>query len=711
MAKQALKLGTAALHFDLDDEDVKLFCDETEEQIELLDASLVQFERRPDAELVQRIFRAAHTLKGSSFTIGHAKMAGLTHAMETVLDAVRLGRMAPSRPMVDALLAAVDALRVLAQEVVTRVESGVDTEELEATLLAIIDAEHVEATADAGPAPASMQLSPAELDEVARQANGGRIALHVTVTIEPGSQLPSVRCFQVLQELETLASVIRTWPARAVIEAGGAEFDFEAVVTTSADEGELRGALSNISDIGTIAIADFGGEAGVAPARPALRLVGGSRQPEPARALARRPSPSIRIDVERLDGMMNLVGELVIDRTRLQQIREHLRLVHKDANLSGLVENLEETTSHLARITDELQEEIMRSRMLPVRSVLARLPRLVRDVAAKCGKKVEFATAGEETELDRAVIEEISDPLIHILRNAIDHGIETPGERLAAGKRECGHISVTAWNQETYIYLAVKDDGRGIDTARLRSKAIERGLVTREAAEFATDAQVLQYIFIPGLSTASAVSDVSGRGVGMDIVRTNIERLNGQVTVASEPGQGSEFIIQLPLTLATTKALMVVANSTVYALPLVSVTEALSEANAEIYMVAGRPTLRLREKLLPVIELASALGDEPSRHAAGGRYVVATRHGDRQVAFMVDRLLGEQDVVVKSLGEMFGNRVGLTGATILGDGSLGLIVDTATLVNEQAKLSASAPARRFDTGTLEGSWSQPQTNW
>lgn len=299
--------------------------------------------------------------------------------------------------------------------------------------------------------------------------------------------------------------------------------------------------------------------------------------------------------------------------------------------------------------------------------------------------------SGEETELDRSVIEEISDPLVHVLRNAVDHGIETPEERLAAGKPEVGMVSVRAWNQEASIYLSIEDDGRGIDCDALRRKAVEKGLISREAAEAATDDAVRQFVFMPGLSTAKKVTDVSGRGVGMDIVRTNIERLNGQVHVRSAVGKGSEFIIQLPLTLATTKALMVTSRGTVYAMPLVSVTEALDEAAAEIHRAAGQTTLRLRDRLLPVRDLGETLGDSrPATEPEGSRFVVAARHGDRHVAFMVDRLLGEQDVVVKSLGGLVGSRKGLTGATILGDGTLGLIIDIAGLVSDQASSIAAA---------------------
>jgi two-component system chemotaxis sensor kinase CheA len=694
------------LQFELDDDDLKLFCEEADEQIELLDTSLVQLEGEPAPELLQQIFRAAHTLKGSSATIGHKKMASLTHAMETVLDAVRQGKKTPSGDLVDALLAGLDALRVLANEVVTRIDSNTETASLEADLLALLEeAAASPATGNAADAGTRYQLAEGVIQHALDEVSQGSSLYMVEVTIAADSQLPSIRSYQVLQEIDALGSTLQTWPNRELIEAGAGEFSVVAVVLSRQSEEQLQAAINVVTEVTEVHARAVPPETLAGPldppsasspaggrARSQLTLVESSAGPAAvteARAPKKAAAQSVRIDVERLDGLMNLVGELVIDRTRLQQIREQLSAVLKDANLTELTENFEETTSHLARVTDELQEQIMRSRMLPVRSVLTRLPRLVRDVATKCGKKVELVTAGEETELDRSVIEEISDPLVHILRNAVDHGIETPEERRAAGKPETGMVTVTAWNQETYIYLSVKDDGKGIDTATLRRKVVEKGLMSREAADAASEEQAVQWIFMAGLSTAKVISDVSGRGVGMDIVRTNIERVNGQITLHSTPGKGSEVIIQLPLTLATTKALMVMANSTVYAIPLVSVTEALADHEADIHSVGGLKTLRLRQQLLPMIDLARALGDRRPQSMEAGRFVVAARHGDRQVAFTVDRLLGEQDVVVKSLGDLVGNRKGLTGATILGDGTLGLIVDTASLVTEQAMLATA----------------------
>ncbi|MFN8508700.1 MAG: chemotaxis protein CheA [Dehalococcoidia bacterium] len=687
------------LQFDLDEDDLKLFTEEADEQLELLDTALVQLEGEPDAELVQQIFRAAHTLKGSSATIGHKRMASLTHAMESVLDAVRQNRLAPDSDVVDVLLVALDALRVLAAEVTTRVHSGTEPAAIEARLKDILDGNDGGGAVSLTTAAKPASMPPAIADNLLAELNAGNQAFHVHVTIDAACELPGIRCYQVLQEIEAIGVVPWTAPARDAIEAGNGEYSLTMAVTGLIEESHVRAALDAVSDLGPIIVALLSVDelaaatpvaalASVPGERPRLRVVDPEAAAAPEAKGGKKASQSVRIDVERLDGLMNLVGELVIDRTRLQQIREAANPVLKDANLQELLQNFEETTSHLTRITDELQEEIMRSRMLPVRSVLSRLPRLVRDVSAKCGKKVELIMSGEETELDRSVIEEISDPLVHILRNAIDHGLESPEDRRAAGKPETGTVTVTAWNQETYIYLSVKDDGKGIDTETLRNKAVEKGLITRDVADAANDEAAVQFIFLPGLSTAKTLSDVSGRGVGMDIVRTNIERVNGNVSVRSEPGKGSEFIIQLPLTLATTKALMVMAQQTVYAMPLVSVTEALLEREADIHSVNGQRTLRLRGKLFPLIDLAKALGDGPSTAPEGERFVVAARHGSRQVGFLVDRLLGEQDVVVKSLGDLIGNRKGLTGATILGDGTLGLIIDMPSLISEQALFAA-----------------------
>ena len=661
----------------------------------ILEASLVDLESEASAELLQRIFRAAHTLKGSAATIGHRRMAGLTHAMETVLDAVRQGHARPNSGMVDALLAATDALRLLASEVLTGVLAAVDTALLESALAAAMGEQLSLAT----PPRTAVQPLPGASEEAASAAASagerGQSVLWLFVNVEESSSLPAIRCYQVLQALDVIATVHQTWPARETIESGGAEAAVTALCSTDASESELIARLSALPDIAAVTSAAFDGAASPPSEERSSHLpvpIRGSHPEAPAAATTaspRHPSQSIRVDVERLDALMNLVGELVIDRARLQRIRQQVDGLPGDARRADISQSFAETTAHLARITDELQDEIMRARMLPIRSVFSRLPRVVRDVAARSGKEVELVISGEATELDRSVVEELADPLVHIIRNAVDHGLEDPATRAANGKPSQGTITLSAWNQETSIYVSIRDDGRGVDTARLRAKAVERGLVSRQAAESATEQEALQYVFLAGLSTAQTLSDVSGRGVGLDIVRTNVERLQGSVSVTTVAGVGSEFVIQLPLTLATTRALLVNAAETTYAIPMVSVIEALTRSQAGWHSIARHPTIRLRERLVPVITLAAAVGNTATASTAEP-YIVVVRHGSSLLALAVDELIGEHEVVVKSLGPVVGSCKGLLGATVLGDGTLGLIVDCPSLIAKHALQLAAA---------------------
>ncbi len=689
------------LQFDLDADDVKLFSDEAEEQLDVLDTALVEMEGEPDPDLLQRIFRAAHTLKGSSATIGHTRMAKLTHAMETVLDAVRQGQVVPTSYMVDKLLEGLDILRVLTLEVTTGIESDAEIESLQVELLRTLEAE-AHAPAPASAATVDDQPTDEGVATEARAAiDEGKSVLRLKVVIEDSCQLPSIRCFQVLQEIEALASPLWTTPEREQIEAGNSEFAMEAIVSTTTSDEELRSAIGAVMDVAAVSIEPFEpAEPGTpVPAVATPRIAGGTataignlpvamdrprvlKQPV-HEATAARSGGSVRIEVERLDGLMNLVGELVIDRSRLQQIRSQLASMMRGTEIADLSENFEETINHLARITDELQDEIMRSRMLPIKSVLTRLPRLVRDVAAKCGKKVELVTFGEETKLDRSVIEEISDPLVHVLRNAIDHGIESPERRRELGKPETGTVTDHGLEPGD-LHLPLRERRR--PGPRYRHASAQGGrerprLEGSSRSRHRRAGDAVHLLRRPLDRESSSRTSPAVASAWTSCGRTS-SASTAPSTFAASAGKGSEFIIQLPLTLATTKALMVSSNGVVYALPLVSVTEALSESEARIETTGNRATLVLRDALLPVVELAEAVGDTRERTATGERYVVAASFGKHRLGLMVDRILGEQDVVVKSLGGIIGNHPGVTGATILGDGSLGLIIDTASLVGQ-----------------------------
>jgi len=388
---------------------------------------------------------------------------------------------------------------------------------------------------------------------------------------------------------------------------------------------------------------------------------------------------TVRTSVERLDKLMNLVGELITDRNRIYQIRRDFEARYKG---DPRVEVLSETVTHIGRITDSLQAEVMGIRMLPISNVFNKFPRLVRDLSKKAGKEIDLVMRGEDTELDRSVIEEISDPLLHLLRNSVDHGIETPQERRESGKPERGIILLTARHEQGRIIITVEDNGRGIDIERVKAKAVEKNLMSKAEADILPDQEAIDLIFLSGFSTAKTVSDVSGRGVGMDIVRNNIERLNGSIIVETWPGKGTQFQLVLPLTLAIVPTLLVQVGNSTYAIPLVTVTETLRINHQDIQTVNSRPVILLRDHVLPVIKMEEVFNiNGRTNGGAEGQnsYVVVVRSGKTQVGLIVDKLIGEQEVVVKSLSTVIGEIPGISSAAILGDGQVTLIIDVQSL--------------------------------
>jgi two-component system chemotaxis sensor kinase CheA len=440
---------------------------------------------------------------------------------------------------------------------------------------------------------------------------------------------------------------------------------------------------------------------------PELRVAsvetfGEASSPEPASAddapqvtassLTKHVSTTIRIDVARLDALLDLVGELVIDRTRLVQLSN--TLIERFGE-DRLFSDLQQTTLHVGRITDELQEQVMKSRMLPIESVFNRLPRVVRDIAARQGKQVDFIVEGKETELDHSVIEEIGDPLLHLIRNGVDHGIETPAERIAVGKPPAGRLKLEAHHADSFIVISMEDDGRGVNVDAVKRKAVERGVVSQEQVDRMTDTEALQLIFAPGLTTAEALTDVSGRGVGMDVVRANVEKINGSVDVETRKGMGTKFTIRLPLTLAIVQALLVRVGGGIYALPIHSVTETLRAEPEQIHRVNNREAILLRDQVLPLISLRSALAPESEVDLAdSNRLIVAVGASNRQVGLIVDGLIGEQEIVIKPLGRLVGDIPGVSGAAILGDGNVALIVDVPALVAQAIRDNSTATPLR-----------------
>ena len=761
------------LKLDATPEDLQIWLPEAEEHLQLLDEELVRLERdASDPELLQEIFRAAHTLKGSSAAIKHHRMAQLTHALENVLDDLRNGVLSVSSSLVDVLLETLDALRILRDEVMTREENpdldvaaiterlhalragggtqavavaappsaspdfggltvaqlralavgqgvALDGARRKADIIAVLHAS-IHAAADAAQGEAAVTvdfgLNPAELQHARSMQVLDQTVQQLSVEILPASAMPAARCLQVLNEIWSLAKVLASRPTAERIMAEDVDTRLDILLVSNEDADKLEAAARSVFEIEAATVMAYfgdrdateGGDERAAEHLNRVRNDGDRRtldlgseargksereQLKMAAAKLNRMSQTVRIDIDRLENLMNLVGELVIDKTRLQQVSAELNARHSG---QPAVVSLDQVALHVGRITDELQEEVMRSRMQPIETVFNKLPRLVRDLARDMQKTVEFVIEGKETELDRSVIEEIGDPLIHIIRNSVDHGIESPEARVAAGKPAEGTVHLSARHEENQIVIAVSDDGGGIDPERLRRKALETGQLTEEVAARLTDEEAVELVFRSGVSTATVVTDVSGRGVGMDIVRTNIEKLNGNVSVKSELGRGTVVEIRLPLTLAIVRALLIKLREETFAIPLTSVMESLERRPEEIFTAHGREMIRLRDDVLPLIRLGAffAVGengadldgdaDAPAAsnengstngHARTSIPVVAVKVGARRSSLAVDELLGEQEVVIKALGGFVGDARGIAGATILGDGRVAMIVD------------------------------------
>ncbi|MER3473527.1 MAG: chemotaxis protein CheA [Armatimonadota bacterium] len=695
---------------------IALFLEEAGEQIDVLERDILQLEQSPSPEILNEIFRAAHTLKGSSRAMGFTAMGELTHAMEDVFDALRKGEIDVSTEMVNRLFGALDTLKTMRDQIAEGGTSDIACDELVQSLRRILSgaaAESLSASTPAVPsAPTSttIHLQEHERESALTAIDSGLGVYQFTVHLAEDTLMKSVRALMVLQAIDANGgAVLASHPDEEALDDEQFGDSFELLVATDKPEESLRAALLQISEVRDVTVKPWqdGSSRQVvatssASAQSAPSAGEEVREPEPQSppssagdgeksATSRTPAMSqmVRVDVQRLDTLLNLVGELVIDRTRVAQLGREFeaRFQHDD-----MVDSLLETAAHIGRITDELQEHIMKARMLPIEQVFNRFPRMVRDLAQKFGKEVRLVMEGQETELDRSVIEMISDPLIHMLRNSVDHGIEPPEEREALGKPRQGTIRLSAQHEENYILIEIEDDGKGMDPAHLREVAVRKGILARDAAERLSDREAFSLIFAPGFSTAKQVTEVSGRGVGMDIVRSNIQRVGGIVEVDSTPGKGTRFSIRLPLTLAIIRALLVRVASEVYAIPLSSVLETLKIQPDAVQFVGGHPVIVLRGRTLPLVNLqthfyggffgaSSCRSEEPM-------FVVVVGLGERQLGLVVNHLIGEQEIVIKSLSRHLGQIGGVSGATILGDGRIALILEVADIFNNLSACAA-----------------------
>lgn len=692
----------------LTEEELKVFLMEADEQIELLDEDIVRLEKEgEDPDILQEIFRAAHTLKGSSAMVGHQRMAELTHAMENLLDKLRKRELQVSTEIIDVLLYSLDALKILKEEIVNAQESELD-------IASVV--ENLKEAAGADDSPMSTGgaaiLILSEADSIGLQAAlaKGLNGYKIKVSISKKSDWAVARCFQILTELNQSGEVICSSPSAEDIEEDKVGFDLELIFASSEDKDTLQGIIMSIAEIDNVEITFFAmEESTVTGEKPALSSPKAGDPPTRAtdkkstekKGITPKESAqsfqSVRIDVNVLDDLMNIVEELVIDRSMIGRVWKMLESRYPNEEL---IQKLGETSNHIIKVINELQENIMQVRMVPIRTIFSRFPRLVRDLAQNQKKKLDFIIEGEKTELDRSIIEQVRDPLIHLLRNAVDHGVESPDERKAAHKPETATIRLSAYHEQSHIVITLEDDGSGIDSGKIKDAAVRRGLISTEAVGMMTEAEVINLIFAAGMSTTEKATEVSGRGVGLDIVRSNVENLGGSVSLSTEVRVGTKFTIRLPLTVAIIQGLLVSSCGVTYAIPLSSVIETLLVEPSEIQTIGRKEIIRSRDNLIPLWRLNTTLdsGGDGSTYD-NTSLVVVVKAGDWLVGIVVDTLMEQQEIVVKSIGDYLGDIEGIAGATILGDGQVALILDIASLT--RITMHGGIDSKRQDSGVVK----------
>lgn len=671
-----------------------LFLQEADEQLATLEQETLKLEAEPTVDRLNVIFRAAHTLKGSSRAMGFNNLASLTHEMENLLDSLRCGKLSVTTEIADSLLRCLDTLMEMKNDIAAGNSEKVDTSELVRQLVAL---QEESAAAEAAKPPVA--LASDVMDALLMTARTKQV-YHAKFHLRTDCMMKFARAFMAVSVIQDGGELLASIPDPESLEEERFDLDFELYFDHPQSEAILKTRFEGISEVDSFTVERLVAPEGMdvpvdvqeavsveaTPKEAEAKASAGPVVPASGQAPARKTeaSQTVRVDVARLDDLMNLVGELVIDRTRIAQIGAALAAKYE---LDSSVEALAETVGHISRITSDLQDQLMKARMLPIETVFNRFPRMVRDLAHKIGKEVKLDLFGGETELDRSVIEVIGDPLIHILRNAVDHGIESSEQRKKLGKPEEGRITVSARHQENHIVIEIEDDGGGIDWQKVRSKAVNNGLITPEAAERMSEREALNLIFASGLSTASEITEVSGRGVGMDIVRTNIQKLGGLIDVETEIGKGSRFTLRLPLTLAIIRGLLVKVAGVVYVLPLGSVVETLLVPNSDIQTVSQHEVIVIRGVTTPVVRLRNVFTTRQFKQEEerDSFYVVVVGVAEQRLGLVVDSLIGEQEVVIKSLSRFCGDVRGVSGATILGNGNVALIVDVAGIVNTEAR--------------------------
>ncbi|OQX57303.1 MAG: chemotaxis protein CheA [Thermotoga sp. 4484_232] len=665
------------------EEYLSVFVDESRETLQSLNDNLLKLESSPeDMETVNEVFRLLHTLKGMAGTMGFENMMKLCHKMENVLDNVRGGNVKLTESLMDKLFTGVDIVERMVNNIV---ESGNDVLEdidVDSIVRSFDEIQGTETETESEKTeekkeekPEKMEGIPIEVEEpvrnVVEKAIGeGFNSYYIKVTLKEGTQLKSARMYLVFHKIEEMGGeIVKTVPPVEDIEEEKFDLDVDMIVIIKKDKEDLVRAITSISDIDRVIIKDF------LPKTPSVK-----EKPEEVkeevkieektveeRKTKKKLTQTVRVDIDKLDTLMNLMGELVIARSRIVDTLKKYN-----------IKEVDESLAQLSRITLDLQNIVMKVRMVPIAFVFNRFPRMVRDLSKKMGKEVNFIIKGEETELDRTFVEEIGEPILHLLRNAIDHGIESKEERIAKGKPPIGTIVLSARHEGNNVVIEVQDDGRGMDRDKIVKRAIEMGLIDELKASTLPDERVFEFLFTPGFSTKEDVSEVSGRGVGMDVVKNVVESLNGSVSIESQKDVGTKVTIRLPLTLAIIQALLVKVNNYVYAIPIANIDSTLMVSKDDIQTVQDKEVIVIRGEVIPIYKLWEVL-EIPHETEGGAMNTVIIRIGNRKYGLVVDKLLGQEDIVIKSLGKIFSDVKEFSGAAILGDGSIALILDISSI--------------------------------
>ena len=682
------------------------FLDEASDNLKGLDDLTLELEKDPeDMSVVNGIFRTAHTLKGMSATMGFQNMASLTHALEDRLDAVRNGRYHLGEDDVDIILQCLDIMQSMVDSIRAGDTDGkIDVSDLVKSLRSFEENQPQAADKKESNKKPSTAKTEAKKDDISLHADqlesflreavqSNSKAFSVYVELSETCLLKAARAYIVINRLEEIGTVFKTEPNIDSMENDDFDSKLKVFLITKSVQDEIKSILQKVSEIAVVKIDEYDtssiesiddtnaqaetehtksnevkdNSVGIVNANIAAKQ---PAQAKPAAAASSKKSGSqtVRVDIGRLDKLMNLVGELVIGRARIERLVQEARLREFDDPLS-----------QLGRISSDIQELVTKLRMVPVSFIFDRFPRIIRDISKNLGKDVQLVLEGQDTELDRTVIDEIGDPMVHLIRNSLDHGIETTSDRIVAGKPEKGTLKISAYQEGSGVIIEVQDDGKGIDVEKVKKKAIERGLISTEEAQVISDEEAIKFVFLPGFSLASKVTDLSGRGVGMDAVKTKVEALGGQFDVISKVGVGTRVFVRLPLTLAIVLALLIKVGNEIYAMPLENVEETILVKKDNVRTLNGTPATLLRGEVLSLWGLASSLGTPRDSVDSDEFPVVVVKTGKNRIGFVVDELIGQQEIVIKSLGRFLSKINGIAGATILGDGNVALILDVASL--------------------------------